>query len=31
LLARPGVRPLPGSPEPTYTISTLPELAPLLG
>jgi 2-haloacid dehalogenase len=31
LLARPGVRPLPGSPEPTYTISTLTELAGLLG
>ncbi|WP_410668327.1 haloacid dehalogenase type II [Amycolatopsis sp. cmx-4-68] len=31
LLARPGVRPLPGSPEPTYTISALTELAELLG
>ncbi|WIY03981.1 haloacid dehalogenase type II [Amycolatopsis mongoliensis] len=31
LLARPGVRPLPGSPEPTYTISALTELAGLLG
>ncbi|MGW4526105.1 haloacid dehalogenase type II [Amycolatopsis sp. NPDC004378] len=31
LLARPGVRPLPGSPAPTYTISALTELAPLLG
>ncbi|MFI5583868.1 haloacid dehalogenase type II [Amycolatopsis sp. NPDC051758] len=31
LLARPGVRPLPGSAEPTYTVSTLPELAELLG
>lgn len=30
LFARPGVRPLPGSPEPTYTISALPELAELL-
>jgi 2-haloacid dehalogenase len=30
LLARPGVRPLPGSPEPTYTISSLPELAGVL-
>ncbi|OXM71554.1 haloacid dehalogenase type II [Amycolatopsis vastitatis] len=30
LLARRGVRPLPGSPEPTYTISALPELAELL-
>lgn len=30
LLARPGVRPLPGSPEPTYTISALTELAALL-
>lgn len=30
LLARPGVRPLPGSPEPTYTISALTELAELL-
>ncbi|MEU4246004.1 haloacid dehalogenase type II [Amycolatopsis sp. NPDC026612] len=30
LLARPGVRPLPGAPEPTYTISALPELAELL-
>ncbi len=30
LLARPGVRPLPGSPEPTYTIPALPELAELL-
>jgi 2-haloacid dehalogenase len=30
LLARPGVRPLPGSPEPTYTISALPELAELI-
>jgi 2-haloacid dehalogenase len=30
LLARPGVRPLPGSAEPTYTISALPELAELL-
>ena len=30
LLARPGVRPLPGSAEPTYTVSTLPELAELL-
>ncbi|MDT7798132.1 MAG: 2-haloacid dehalogenase [Actinomycetota bacterium] len=31
LLTRPGVRPLPGSPAPTYTASTLPELADLLG
>jgi 2-haloacid dehalogenase len=31
LLARPGVRPLPGSPEPTYTIPALTELAELLG
>jgi 2-haloacid dehalogenase len=30
LLARPGVRPLPGSPAPTYTVSTLTELADLL-
>ncbi|VVJ23991.1 2-haloalkanoic acid dehalogenase (EC [Amycolatopsis camponoti] len=30
LLARPGVRPLPGSPEPTYTISSLTELAGVL-
>ncbi|MFJ7210632.1 haloacid dehalogenase type II [Amycolatopsis sp. NPDC098790] len=30
LLARPGVHPLPGSPAPTYTASTLPELAELL-
>jgi 2-haloacid dehalogenase len=30
LLTRPGVRPLPGSAEPTYTASTLPELAELL-
>ncbi|MEV6872652.1 haloacid dehalogenase type II [Amycolatopsis sp. NPDC051128] len=30
LLTRPGVRPLPGSPAPTYTASTLPELAELL-
>ncbi|MEV7091960.1 haloacid dehalogenase type II [Amycolatopsis sp. NPDC051045] len=30
LLARPGVRPLPGSPEPTYTIAALTELAELL-
>lgn len=30
LLARPGVRPLPGSPAPTYTAPTLPELADLL-
>ncbi|WP_329052756.1 haloacid dehalogenase type II [Amycolatopsis sp. NBC_01488] len=30
LLARPGVRPLPGSPEPTFTISALTELAELL-
>ncbi|MCR6485457.1 haloacid dehalogenase type II [Amycolatopsis sp. OK19-0408] len=30
LLTRPGVRPLPGSPAPTYTASTLPELAGLL-
>ncbi|MDQ7810537.1 haloacid dehalogenase type II [Amycolatopsis sp. A133] len=30
LLARPGVRPLPGSPEPTYTVSALTQLAELL-
>ena len=30
LLTRPGVHPLPGSPAPTYTASTLPELAELL-
>ena len=30
LLARPGVRPLPGSPEPTYTITSLTELAGVL-
>ncbi|MFF1607242.1 HAD family hydrolase [Amycolatopsis sp. NPDC058278] len=30
LLTRPGVHPLPGSPAPTYTASTLPELAGLL-
>ena len=30
LLARPGVRPLPGSPEPTYTMSALTDLAELL-
>jgi 2-haloacid dehalogenase len=30
LLIRPGVHPLPGSPAPTYTASTLPELAGLL-
>jgi 2-haloacid dehalogenase len=29
LLARPGVHPLPGSPDPTYTASTLPELVEL--
>jgi len=31
LLARPGGRPLPGAPEPTYTSTSLPELAALLG
>jgi 2-haloacid dehalogenase len=31
LLTRPGVRPLPGGAAPTYTASTLPELAGLLG
>ncbi|SFW48784.1 haloacid dehalogenase type II [Amycolatopsis australiensis] len=30
LLARPGVRPLPGTPSPTYTVAALPELAELL-
>jgi 2-haloacid dehalogenase len=30
LLTRPGVHPLPGSPAPTFTASTLPELAELL-
>jgi 2-haloacid dehalogenase len=30
LLTRPGVHPLPGSPAPTYTASTLPELTGLL-
>jgi len=30
LLTRPGVHPLPGSPAPTYTAPTLPELAELL-